>query len=555
MAGYPYLLAEQRWHARLGRYQDEAMSHPASVQSAPTSAATRTAASGVTLGDLIVQALSRHSSSGAFVAGDRRLTYAQVTDLVSQYMTALAGRGVGLGVGVTMLSPNMPESWIVQAATYLLGGRFTGLQALASAEEHIVVCEDAEATVLVVTAPFEEHGRRVLDQVGSLKHLIVIPGAGGLPDGESHGARPLGPGPATEADVAWLQYTGGTTGRPKGVMLPHRSMVHNAVTHLADHELPHLPRFLAVAPLTHATGLGVLPTLLRGGTVVIEQGFEPRRFLDVIEAERINCISAIPTMIYAVLDHERPETRDLSSLEVIWYATGPMSPVRLAEAQERIGPVFSQIYGQTESTGVGTVLPKAAHETASLEQLASCGRLVVGNRVRLIDDDGRDVPVGEVGEIAMRNRSVMLGYRNLPEETEAALKGGWLHTGDLARQDDEGLLYIVDRKKDMIISGGFNIYASEVERTLTEHPSISSAAAIGVPDEKWGEMVTAFVVARPGQHVDVLEIQSYVKQVKGSMYAPKEIVIMDSLPLTTVGKVDKKALRAPYWGDSTRNVH
>jgi fatty-acyl-CoA synthase len=299
----------------------------------------------------------------------------------------------------------------------------------------------------------------------------------------------------------------------------------------------------------------VLPALLRGGTVVIEQGFDPTRFLDIIERERINCLSAIPTMIYALLDHERPETRNLSSLETVWYATGPMSPVRLKEARERIGPVFVQVYGQTESMGVGTVLPKDAHESASLAQLASCGRPSLGNQIRLVDDDGRDVALGEVGEIVMRNRAVMLGYWNLPDETQAALKDGWLHSGDLARQDETGLLYIVDRKKDMIISGGFNIYASEVERALTSHPSISSAAAIGVPDPKWGERVTAFVIARPGQQVDVAALQAHVKQVKGSMYAPKEIVVVDSLPVTTVGKVDKKALRAPFWSAAGRNVN
>lgn len=531
------------------------MSSLNNVQDAMTPTSAQGAASSVTVGDLIVQALSRYGPSEAFVAGDRRLTYAQTRDLVSQYMAALAARGVGLGVGVTMLSPNMPESWIIQAATFLLGGRFTGLQAMASAEDHIVVCGDADASVLVVSTSFEEHGRQVVGRVDSLRHLIVVPAEGGLPDGESHGTRPLDSGPATEADVALLQYTGGTTGRPKGAMLSHRSLVHHSFNHIAEHEQPRLPRFLASAPLTHATGLGVLPTLLRGGTVVIEQGFNPGRFLDLVETERINCLSAIPTMIYALLDHGRPETRNLSSLETIWYATGPISPGRLAEARERIGPVFSQVYGQTESTGVGTVLTKAAHATASLEQLASCGRPVIGNRVRLVDDDGRDVPLGEVGEIAMRNRGVMLGYRNLPEETEAALKNGWLHTGDLARQDDQGLLYIVDRKKDMIISGGFNIYASEVESVLTGHPSISSAAAIGVPDEKWGESVTAFVVARPGQNVDVGALRAYVKQVKGSMYAPKDIVIVESLPVTNVGKVDKKALRAPYWGNSKRNVN
>ncbi|WP_100808844.1 AMP-binding protein [Streptomyces malaysiensis] len=531
------------------------MSHHLPGHGTAASAAATTASSGVTLGDLIMQVLSRHSSSEAFVAGDRRLTYAHVRDLLSQYVAALAHRGVGLGVGVTMLSPNMPESWIVQAATYLLGGHFTGLLPLASVTDHITVCEDAEATVLVVTAPLEEHGRQVLAEVDSLRHLMVIPAAGGLPEGEPPAVRSLDRGPATEMDVAWLQYTGGTTGRPKGVMQPHRSMVQMVYAYLADFEQPHLPRYLAAAPLTHAAGLAVIPALLRGGTVVIEQGFEPSRFLDVIEAERINCVSGLPTMIYTLLDQERPETRDLSSLEVIWYATGPMSPVRLAEARERIGPVFSQIYGQTESAGIGTVLTKAAHETASLERLASCGRPVVGNRIRLIDDDGHDVPLGEVGEIAMQSRGVMHGYKNLPDETEAALKGGWLHTGDLARQDAEGLIYIVDRKKDMIISGGFNIYASEVEAVLTAHPSVGSAAVIGVPDSRWGEIVTAFVVPRPGQQVDIPALQSYVKQVKGSMYAPKKVVVVDSLPATPVGKIDKKRLRAPFWADSTRNIH
>ena len=187
-----------------------------------SSSSASTASAGATLSDLIVASLTRHSSSEAFVAGDRRLTYAQVRDLVSQYMGALGRRGVGLGVGVTMLSPNMPESWIVQAATYLLGGRFTGLQALASVQDHIAVCEDAEAAVLVVSAPLEEHGRQVLDQVDSLRHLLVVPTDGGLPEGESYAARALDAGPATESDVAWLQYTGGTTGRPKGVKLPHR---------------------------------------------------------------------------------------------------------------------------------------------------------------------------------------------------------------------------------------------------------------------------------------------------------------------------------------------
>ncbi|MDT8914989.1 AMP-binding protein [Amycolatopsis sp. PS_44_ISF1] len=519
------------------------------------SAAARTASSGVTLADLILQALTRHDRTEAFVAGDRRLTYSHVRELVSRYVAALAVRGVELGSGVTMLSPNMPESWIVQAATYLLGGRFTGLQPLASIHDHIVVCQDSRASVLVVTASLEEHGRQVLDSVDGLDHLVVVPDGGGPPPAESGAVAPLTRGPATELDLAWLQYTGGTTGRPKGVLQPHRSMVQMVHTYLSDFELPRLPRYLASAPLTHPAGLGVVPTLLRGGTVVVERGFDPGRFLDVVEAERINCVTGLPTMIYALLDDERPESRDLSSLEVLWYATGPMSPARLSEARARIGPVFTQIYGQTESTGIGTVLSQAAHESADTGQLASCGRPVVGNRVRLVDEDDHDVPPGEVGEIVMRNRGVMLGYLGRPEETEAALRHGWLHTGDLARQDEDGLLHIVDRKKDMIVSGGFNVYAAEVETALAAHPAVGSAAVIGVPDERWGEVVTAFVVARPGSTPDAPALQSFVKRLKGSLYAPKKILIVDSLPRTPVGKVDKKALRAPFWAAADREVH
>lgn len=271
-----------------------------------------------------MQALAQHGSREAFVAGDRRLSYAQVRDLVSRFTSVLAARGVGLGTGVAMLSPNMPESWFVPAATYLLGGRFTGLQALASVNDHIVVCQDADITVLVVTAPFEEHGRQVLDQVDSLKHLVVIPAAGGLPDGEHHASRPLHPGPAAEDDVAWLQYTGGTTGRPRARTQPHRAMVYNVLNNMANHEQPRLPRFLAAAPLTHATCWArrvAHAAAWRHGRhrARLRTAPVPGRH----RGERINCCSAIPTMVYALLDHERPETRDLSCLETVWTPPAP----------------------------------------------------------------------------------------------------------------------------------------------------------------------------------------------------------------------------------------
>jgi fatty-acyl-CoA synthase len=263
----------------------------------------------------------------------------------------------------------------------------------------------------------------------------------------------------------------------------------------------------------------------------------------------------VPTMIYALLDHPATKDADLSSLKTIYYGASAISPSRLKEAIERFGPIFFQFYGQAECPMTITVMRKEEHDPSNLERLASCGRIVPWVNVALMDDDMNEVPDGDPGEICVQSPLTMKGYWKKPEQTAEAFAGGWLHTGDVARKDADGFLYIVDRKKDMIVSGGFNVYPREVEDVISRHPAVAAVGVIGVPDERWGEAVKAVVVLREGETVDAEELKALVKEAKGAHYTPKSVDFADSLPLSPLGKPDKKALRAQYWGDAQRMVN
>jgi fatty-acyl-CoA synthase len=256
-----------------------------------------------------------------------------------------------------------------------------------------------------------------------------------------------------------------------------------------------------------------------------------------------------------LLDHPGIAEANLASLELVIYGASPMSPARLAEGMRRLGPVFMQLYGQSEAPNCITALHTYEHDPEGHPgRLASCGTPIGSSIVRLVDDAGKEVAVGEVGEICVRGPLVMPGYWNNPEETARALRHGWLYTGDLARRDPEGFLYIVDRSKDMIVTGGFNVFPREVEDVLTRHPAVAAAAVIGVPDPKWGEAVKAAVVLRPGASVHAEALIALVREHKGPVQAPKSIDFVDALPVTGLGKLDKKALRARYWEGQSRGV-
>jgi fatty-acyl-CoA synthase len=299
----------------------------------------------------------------------------------------------------------------------------------------------------------------------------------------------------------------------------------------------------------------LVPILLRGGTVVLQAGFKAADFLAAIEHHRVTATFLVPTMIYMLLEEQRKANADLSSLETVIYGGAPISPARLAEAVQAFGPIFQQIYSQSEAPNCATVLRRHEHDPARPERLVSCGRPMAGVTVQTLDEDGRVVPPGTVGEICFRGPSIMTGYWRKPQETAEAFKGGWLHTGDLAHRDADGLIYIVDRRKDMIVTGGFNIYPREVEDVLTAHPAIAQAAVIGVPDGKWGEAVKAVVVTRDGAAVSEGELMALVREKKGSVAAPKSVDFVARIPLTSLGKPDKKAVRALYWSAEGRQVN
>ncbi len=512
----------------------------------------------VTYAELIKTALERHPGRIAFMHDGQAFTYARTADLLGRMMRLFAQHGLRAGAGLAVLSGNRPEAWIASAATHMLGGRWTALHPLGSLEDFQYVCTDAEIHTLVFDPHAFDEQAATLAQAVPFMNVLALGRSAFAPNlldlCEQVPPAQLAPEVAP-SDVAAILYTGGTTGRPKGVVHPQRDLSTMALTVLADFQLPACPRYLAATPITHAAVMMIMPTLLRGGTIFLHAGFDPERFLRTIATERINLCFGVPTMIYILLDHPALDGTDLASLETFLYAAAPMSPTRLAECLERVGLVFTQYYGQTESAGMGTVLTKQDHEASHPGRLASCGQSVSSVRLQLQDETGAEVPVGETGEICLRGASVMDGYWKQSELTAETLRGGWLHTGDMATRDGDGFLTIVDRKKDMIVSGGFNVFPREVEDVLSSAPGVAMCAVIGVPDDHWGEAVKAVVVRKPGADVTAEALMALVREHKGPVYAPKSVDFVDTLPLTALGKADKQALRAQYWGGQARLVH
>ncbi len=353
--------------------------------------------------------------------------------------------------------------------------------------------------------------------------------------------------------IVSITYTGGTTGKPKGVIGTAQAMSTMTQIQLSEWEWPEAPRFLMCTPLSHAGAAFFAPTVIKGGSLFVLPRFDPAEVLRTIEEQKITATMLVPSMLYALMDHPDSKTRDLSSLETVYYGASAINPVRLAEAIERFGPIFAQYYGQSEAPMVISYLAKGDHDKA---RLASCGRPSAFLRTALLDENGKPVPVGEPGEICVSGPLLAGGYWNLPDETAETFRDGWMHTGDVAREDEDGFWFIVDRTKDMIVTGGFNVFPREVEDVVAEHPAIAQVGVIGVPDERWGEAVTAIVVLREGAELTddvVAEIKESVKERKGAVQAPKQVIATDALPLTGLGKPDKKALRARYW-DGDRRV-
>jgi len=523
-------------------------------------------------GHLTVGALKRHKDRPVLFLGDTTLTGGELADRISQYIQAFEALGADTGAAVGLLSLNRPEVLMIIGAGQTQGYRRTALHPLGSLDDHAYVLTDAEVTSLIIdpNPMFVERALGLVEKVPTLTQVLTI---GPVPEefakagvkavdlsaeAAKYSPRPLTAAALPPDHIGGLTYTGGTTGKPKGVIGTTQSITTMTTVQLAEWEWPENPRFLMCTPLSHAGAAFFTPVIVKGGELIVLTKFDPAEVLRVIEEQKITATMLVPSMIYALMDHPDSHTRDLSSLETVYYGASAMNPVRLKEAIRRFGPIFAQYYGQSEAPMVITYLSKKEHDD---KRLTSCGRPTLFAKVALLGEDGQPVPQGEVGEICVSGPLLSGGYWNLPEATAETFRDGWMHTGDLAREDEDGFYFIVDRTKDMIVTGGFNVFPREVEDVVAEHPSIAQVCVIGTPDEKWGEAVTAVVVLRPDAASDaaavevmISEIQASVKERKGSVHVPKQVVVTDSVPITALGKPDKKAVRAQFWESAGRAV-
>lgn len=360
-------------------------------------------------------------------------------------------------------------------------------------------------------------------------------------------------------DTAFIIYTSGTTGRPKGVMHSHRAQILSCLAFCMDGTIDQRDRILIANPLFHSGGKWMqLGYQFRGCTVYLQRQFNAAVFLQTIERERITSTLLPATMLRAVLDHPEFHKRDLSSLRTIYYSAGPTPVPLLQRALAEFGPILVQLYGGTEAGGIGMAMLKHHHVDSDperlLQRLRSTGQPKPLTKVRIIREDGTDCGVGEPGEILIKSEAHMQGYWNNPRATEETLKDGWIYTGDIGTRDEDYFVYITDRKKEMIISGGVNIYSREVEDALHNHPAVLEAAVIGVPHDKWGETVHAIVVKRPGHTVTADDLIEHCRSLIASYKKPAGVTFVDALPKQDNGKINKLALREPFWVGRDRRV-
>lgn len=516
-------------------------------------------------GTLLNWAAKRFSRREAIIDRERRFRFVDVHRRSNQIANALIHHGLVREGRVAKLMNNCAELIEIQFAAAKAGGASVNLHARGAAAEHVHMLNDSETDFLFVDEAHREQVSSILD--GCAQPLQVI-GIGWEDEGVAsyhswlEGASDRDLDVQVEQDSLFhLHYTSGTTGKAKAVVNTHR-------THRAwmskffmnlEYRLGVEDSMLHVAPLTHAAFNYIETYFVRGARNIILPSFDPELFFDTLERERATTTFWVPTMIPMILACEKRGKADLSSLHTICYGASPIAEEVLRRAIEEFGPIFRQHYGLTEARQPLTLLLPDEHVTGgSPEQtrrLASCGRPVHGVSFALLDDQDHPVPTEEIGEICVRGDHAMTGYWENEEATAEAIRSGWVHTGDLARMDEEGHVYIVDRKKDLIISGGFNIYPREVENAICRHPGVHEAVVFGVPDEKWGEAVNALVALKEGHQLTVSDVQEFYGKEIAGFRRPKHVEFIIELPKNSRGKIMRKEIRDLYWKNMPRNVN
>jgi fatty-acyl-CoA synthase len=505
----------------------------------------------VRLTDYLDKGASLGPEAPCLTTAGRTLSYFDVQRLSWRVARALDRSGIGPGDKVAILSANDPMAFSCVFGISRAGAVWCPVNPRNEAAENRDLLDSFDCACLIFQAAFAPLVTKILPDLPKLTTLVCL-------DGEAVGATPfdlwIGPEAAepwqaeSADDVIMLVGTGGTTGRPKGVMLTGRNIETMSALTLMSYPFRPRPRYLALAPLTHAAGVLCFPVMTLGGEIVIMPKPDLTDFLALIGGHRITHTFLPPTLIYMLLDHPGLAGTDLSSLQCLWYGAAPMSVSRLTEALTRIGPVLGQLFGQSEAPMMISTLAPAEHfrDDGSLatERLSSAGRPTPLTTVAIMDDEGHLLGRNERGEIVVRGSLVMAGYYQNPQASAEAARYGWHHTGDIGYLDADNFLFIVDRAKDMIITGGFNVYSAEVEQVLLAHPAVQDCAVIGLPDEKWGERVTAVIQLRPGHTVAADEVQAFVKERLGSVKTPKQVEVWPDLPRSKVGKVLKPEIKS-----------
>jgi fatty-acyl-CoA synthase len=517
----------------------------------------------------LTRARTIYGSKVGIVDGERRFTYAEYGERCDRLSHALAGLGIRQGDRVAFLGPNGHPLLEAYYGVVQMGAVLMPLNVRLTPADFEFMLNDAEATAIIVERAMEGLIAPIRARVPSLRHVILV-GAGdrgGDPDYEELlAAAPAGPYPVPamdEDDVAEIFYTSGTTGKAKGVMLTHRNLYANAFSFILPFHLSDTDTMLHTIPLFHVNGWGTPHALTGvGGRHVCLRAFEPRMVLELIQRERVTLTALVPTMVNMLINFPELERYDLSSLRRIIVGGAPSPWALVEQVRRRLGCDYVVGYGMTESAPILTVsvLKDNLRDLPPEEQArykARTGLPVPGVEVRVVNQRGEDVARdgSEVGEIIARGDNVMKGYWRRPEETAAAIRDGWLYTGDLATVDPEGYITIVDRGKDIIISGGENISSVEVEDTLYGHPAVLEAAVVAAPDERWGEVPVAVVVLRPGATATEEEIIGFARERLAHFKAPKKVEFVEVLPKGGTGKILKHQIREKYWQGYERRVH
>jgi long-chain acyl-CoA synthetase len=495
------------------------------------------------------------------ICGEQRVTYRQFEARINKLVNLLYGLGLEKGDRVSVLAENSMTALEAMIALEKSGMVWAPLNFRHLPTEHAYHLNNAESRALIMQQHFAEGIESIKDELETVEHFIV--------DGEGYSGMDRyddlmakASGKPTDIDIdendpVALMYTSGTTGKAKGVVHTHKSFCLLAAFTAIELGIQPEDVVIYVAPINHGAGILLPPHLMMGVPNILISHLDVDYILEVIQKERVTSMWLAPTIIYFLLAYPNRENFDLSSLRALPYSSAPIAVEKLKEALDIFGPVFSQAYGLVECPVI-SMLSRDDHVVGGTEEqtkrLGSAGREVIYTKVRVVDEDGNDLPPGEMGEIVVQSPLVMKEYWRNPEATAKAIRDGWLYTGDVGYLDEGGYLFIADRKKDMIITGGYNVYPKEVENVIFMNDAVFETAVIGIPDETWGESVKAFVVLKPGMEATEEEIIGLCKDNLASYKKPKSVEFIEALPKNMAGKILKTELRAPYWEGKERQV-